>query len=210
MNSAFSKLVLYRRKSDTLTWLLLMFLKAANNAYTQLATNTDTIRWHGERRARNISRAQQHRLCLYTIGYVFLHDRPWISPWIKSISNESGITCHVVEAQLLGNCGVINNQLWRHQQNINKGSGKRRRCMGIAVFILNDLCVCRLRNQITHLLLWRTVHVFTRMLILCLFPSLLRNSGNKRQNDPLVSAQTSWPSSTCIILSLYIYIYIYC
>ena len=25
----------------------------------------------------------------------FFHDRPWISPWIKSISNELDITCHV-------------------------------------------------------------------------------------------------------------------
>ena len=30
------------------------------------------------------------RLC------VFLHDRPWISPWIKSISNELDITIHMI------------------------------------------------------------------------------------------------------------------
>ena len=32
----------------------------------------------------------------------FLHDWPWISPWIKSISNELDITCHVLASQLSG------------------------------------------------------------------------------------------------------------
>ena len=27
---------------------------------------------------------------------IFLHDRPWISPWIKSISNELDINIHVI------------------------------------------------------------------------------------------------------------------
>ena len=31
---------------------------------------------------------------------IFLHDRPWISPWIKSISNELDITIHVIALQL--------------------------------------------------------------------------------------------------------------
>ena len=32
--------------------------------------------------------------------FYFLHDRPWISPWIKSISNELDIICHVFASQL--------------------------------------------------------------------------------------------------------------
>ena len=38
------------------------------------------------------------------------------------------------------------------------------------------------------------------MLFLCLFPSLLRNSGNKHQNKPLVSSEIYRQSSTYIIL----------
>ena len=49
---------------------------------------------------------------------IFLHDRPWISPWIKSISNELDITCHVFASQLSGHCDVIANRLWRYQQNV--------------------------------------------------------------------------------------------
>ena len=38
------------------------------------------------------------------------------------------------------------------------------------------------------------------MLFWYLFPSLLRNSGNKHQNNPLVRTETIRPSSTYIIL----------
>ena len=37
----------------------------------------------------------------------FLHDRPWISPWIKSISCELGITYQVFASQSSGHCDVI-------------------------------------------------------------------------------------------------------
>ena len=47
----------------------------------------------------------------------FLHDWPWISPWIKSIFNELDITNHVIASQLSGYCDVIRNRLWRYQQN---------------------------------------------------------------------------------------------
>ena len=43
----------------------------------------------------------------------------------------------------------------------------------------------------------------TRVLFWYLFPSLLRNSGNKHQNNPLVSAETVRHSSTYIILYIY-------
>ena len=51
-----------------------------------------------------------------------------------------------------------------------------------------------------YVLSWRTVSALTRVLFLCLFPSLLRNSGNKHKNNPLVSAETVRHSSTYIIL----------
>ena len=64
----------------------------------------------------------------------FLHDRPWISPWIKSISNELDITCHVFASQLSGHCDVIANRLWRHQQNVKRASETRGWCVKILVF----------------------------------------------------------------------------
>ena len=51
-----------------------------------------------------------------------------------------------------------------------------------------------------YVLLWRTVSALTRVLFWYLFPSLFRNSGNKHQNNPLVSAETIRHSSTYIIL----------
>ena len=41
-----------------------------------------------------------------------------------------------------------------------------------------------------YALSWQTVSVLTRVLFWFLFPSLLRNSGNKQKNNPLVSAKT--------------------
>ena len=41
-----------------------------------------------------------------------------------------------------------------------------------------------------YVLSWRTVSVPIRVLLLCLFPSLFRNSGNKHKNKQFVSAET--------------------
>ena len=51
-----------------------------------------------------------------------------------------------------------------------------------------------------YILSWRTVSALTRELFWYLFPSLLPNSGNKHQNNPLVSAGTVRHSSAYIIL----------
>ena len=51
-----------------------------------------------------------------------------------------------------------------------------------------------------YVLSWRTVSAPTRVLFLCLFPSLLRNPGNKHKNNPLVSAEVVRHSITYIIL----------
>ena len=67
---------------------------------------------------------------------VFLHDRPWISPWIKSISNELDISVHVIASQLSRYCDVIRNRLWRHQWNEDRASETRGRCVKIVVFIV--------------------------------------------------------------------------
>ena len=46
---------------------------------------------------------------------------------------------------------------------------------------------------------WWTVSALTRGLFWCLFPELRSNSGNKHQNNTLVSAETVGHSSTYII-----------
>ena len=118
----------------------------------------------------------------------FLHDRPWISLWIKSISNELDITCHMFASQLFGHCEVIANRLWRDQKNVKRTSETRRWCVKIRVLASFIDSLCRVRNKIMYVLLWRTVYALTRVLFWCLFPSLLHNSGNNHQNNPLVSA----------------------
>ena len=59
-----------------------------------------------------------------------------------------------------------------------------------------------------YVLSWRNVAALTRVLFLCLFPFLLRNSGNKHKNNPLVSAETVCHLSTYIILYVLIIIFI--
>ena len=67
--------------------------------------------------------------------HTFLHDRPWISPWTQSISNELDITIHVIASQLSRYCDIIRNRLWRHQQNEDRASKARGRCVKVVVFI---------------------------------------------------------------------------
>ena len=59
-----------------------------------------------------------------------------------------------------------------------------------------------------YVLSWRTVAALIRVLFLCLFPSLLHNSGNKHNNNPLVSAETVRHLSTYIIIYVLIIIFI--
>ena len=141
----------------------------------------------------------------------FLHDQPWISRWIRMISNELDITCHVFASQLSGHCDVIADRLWRHQQNVMRASEPRGLCVKTLVSASYMDSLCRVRNKM-YVLLWRTVYALecyaleclcTWVLFCCLFPSLLRNSGNKHQNNPLLSALTVRHASTCIILYIY-------
>ena len=52
---------------------------------------------------------------------LFLHERPWISPWIKSISNELDITIRVTIVWSLG----------RHQNSISTSSAELECYYGI-------------------------------------------------------------------------------
>ena len=112
-----------------------------------------------------ISVLQNFHLSHWTgsIGYQsFLHDRPWIWPWIKSISNELDIIIHVIASQLSGHCDVISNRLWRHQQKEKRASETRGRCVQIVVLSSFMDLLCHVRNKIMYVLSWRTVSAFTR------------------------------------------------
>ena len=73
----------------------------------------------------------------------FIHNRLWISPWIKSISNELDITIQVIASRFRGHCDVISNRLRHHQQNVNRASEARGRCVMIGAFVVIfgfDMC----------------------------------------------------------------------
>ena len=129
----------------------------------------------------------------------FFHDRPWISAWIKSISNELDITFHVLASQLCGHCDVISNRLWR-QQHVNRVTH------GVDVWRSSFLSpfmdsFYRVRNEIMNVLAWRTVSALHRVLFSVYF--LHCCATNKHQNNPLVSAETVRHTSAYIILYIF-------
>ena len=108
-------------------------------------------------------------------------------------------------SQLSRYCDVIRNRLWHHQWNGDRASETRSRCVKIVVLSSFMDSICRVRNTIMYVLSWRTVFALTRVLFLCLFPSLICNSGNTHKNNPLVSAETFRNSNTYIILYIHWY-----
>ena len=109
-------------------------------------------------------------------------------------------------SQLSGHCDVIADRLWRHQQNVKRASETRGLCVEILVLASFMDSLCRVRTKTMYVLLWRTVYALTRVLFWCLFPSLLRNSGNEHQDNPLVSALTVRHASAYIILYIFTHI----
>ena len=70
------------------------------------------------------------------VYWIFLHNPPWISVWIKLISSELDIANHVMVSQLYGHGDVVSNRLWRHQQNENGASETRGWWVQIVIFIV--------------------------------------------------------------------------
>ena len=147
--------------------------------------------------AKSLVLLQQRHMVILKCSYSTGHE--WISLCIKTISNELDITFQVIASQLFGHRDVISNRLWRHHQNVNRANKTQGRCVKIIVFIIIYGFVMSW-NKLMYVLSWQTVSVLTQVLFWCLFPLLLHNSGNKLQNNPLVSAETICHSSTCIIL----------
>ena len=101
----------------------------------------------------------------------FLHDQPWISPWIKIMSNELDIIIHVIASQLSIHC----QQLIVMSSAENKLSKWDTRMMKIKVLSSFMDLLCCVRNKIIYVNSWRKVYVPTWALFCCLFPSLPRN-----------------------------------
>ena len=116
----------------------------------------------------------------------------------------------MIAPQLYSHCDVINNRLWRYQQNENCARETRGRCEKIVVLSSLIDSLCRVRNRIMYVLSWWTVSALTWTLFCYLFPPLHRNSGNKHQNNPLVSAETVRHLITYIILYIFHNEYHYC
>ena len=121
---------------------------------------------------------------------------------MKLISNGLDITIDVIASQLSDYFNVIGNRLWHQLQNKNRAGETRGWCVKIVILSLLMYLLCQVRNKIMYVLLWQTVSAFTRVLFWCWFPLLLRSSGNKHQNNPLMSAETVGHSNTYIILYL--------
>ena len=129
---------------------------------------------------RNVGRLLWMKILIYIWLYslqccmdyhVFLQDRPWISPWIKSI--ELDITFHTIVSQLSSHCDVISTWLWHHQQSVDRASEPQGRCMKIIVsivvygFVMS--CVAYYITQTgigPHLFYWPHMHDNTIKLVL--------------------------------------------
>ena len=106
----------------------------------------------------------------------------------------------MIASQLSGPCDDISSRLGRHHQNDKRAGETRGRCVKIVVLSSFVDSSFRVRNKMIYVLSWRTVSALTRLSFWCLFPSLLRNSGNKHQNNPLVSVETVRHSNAYIFL----------
>ena len=114
----------------------------------------------------------------------FLHDRPWISPWIKSISNE----------------------LWRHQQSIVTSSSAEQKPSEWDTGTMRKECrfidfSWRVRNKNNVCTL--VTYCF------CVHSNDILVFISKHQNNPLVNAERVRNSSTFINLSITIPMYLY-
>ena len=120
----------------------------------------------------------------------FLLDWPWISLWIKSISNELDITIHSIASQLSGHYDVISNRLWQHQ-NENQASETWGWCVKIVAFtvIYGFVMSCKKWNNVCTLM----TNFFGAHSSVIL---VLIKKRNKHQNNPPGNAETVRHSST--------------
>ena len=111
------------------------------------------------------------------------------------------INFHAIASQLSGHCDLITNRFWRLQQNVKRTSEAWRWCVKIVVFIViyEFVLSCKKWNNVFDLVTKYLCTHFYALLFWCVCPSLLRKSGNKHQNNPVVSTLTVRHSSKYII-----------
>ena len=93
----------------------------------------------------------------YSLDYIyiyiyFLHDRPWISQWIKSIYKFSRDRVTIVWP------------LWRHQQSIVTSSAVRKQVKWDTETIWEQPRLCPVRNKNMYVFSWWTVYALARVL----------------------------------------------
>ena len=121
----------------------------------------------------------------------FLHDRLWISLWIKLISNELDFIIHVIASQLSRHSDIISNRLWCHQHNEDQerhGDDVLR--SSFFTSFMDSLCC--VRNNIMYVQ-YSCDKLFLRSLeCFCVyFPHCFATREiNTVKNNPLVSAET--------------------
>ena len=169
------------RYNGTRLYMAPIYLRPIHSSrhYHKGMTCSNTFLKHWNVNVRNIKSAPL-LVSPWKNGYLeFLHDRYWISPWIKSIYNKYDKIFHVFVPQLSGHCDVISNRFWRHPHNVNWTSetyGRVSRSSFLSSFMYS---FCSIRYKIMYVLSWRNIYALTRVVFWCLFHSLLCNSGNK-------------------------------
>ena len=108
-----------------------------------------------------------HRLqCSDSITKELLWHLPfcWISPWIKSISNELDSIIRERASQMPSRLWCHHqrwhSQLWRHHHNVNIPTEASCRCVKIVFLFMGSSCC--LWNRIMYTLEWRAAYALIR------------------------------------------------
>ena len=83
----------------------------------------------------------------------FLHDRSWISPWIKWISNELDITVHMIASQLSGHCDVISMIVMSSAERKPSEWDMGTMCKDHRFYCYLWMCWC-VKNKIMYVFSW--------------------------------------------------------
>ena len=121
-----------------------------------------------------------HNPRLMKLKGCFLRHIPWVSLWIKLISNELDITIQGIGSQVCSHCDVISNQLWYHPQNVIRVSetkGSMSEDHNLLSSFIDSLC--HVWNKIMYVLSWRTVYAVTWVLFFVFISFIAEQLGEK-------------------------------
>ena len=118
--------------------------------------------YHWHRDNHKISPVSVNSLWWIWVKLTFLHDWPWISPRIKSISNQLDIIIHVIASIVMSSA----------EEKLSKWA-MRTMCKDHHFYRHLWIFLCHVRNKIMYVLSWWALSPLTWVLFWCLFPSLL-------------------------------------